>query len=125
VIIFLAGFFAANERFISEYASFKKRFSFFSFAVISIAFALFLFLILAIWGGYGDLLHLHYPVFVFAGRLPVYAGSIIFYVLITWIFKNCLAFSIGYHHHVISGNSIKRKQLSESAIMALIIIAGF
>ncbi|MFD2147067.1 FtsW/RodA/SpoVE family cell cycle protein [Mucilaginibacter antarcticus] len=28
VIIFLAGFFAANERFISEYASFKKRFSF-------------------------------------------------------------------------------------------------
>jgi cell division protein FtsW (lipid II flippase) len=31
VIIFLAGFFAANEKFISQYASWSKRLSFFSF----------------------------------------------------------------------------------------------
>jgi hypothetical protein len=36
VIIFLAGFFAANEKFISEYASWNKRFSFFFFALVAI-----------------------------------------------------------------------------------------
>jgi cell division protein FtsW (lipid II flippase) len=46
VIIFLAGFFAVNEKFISEYASWKKRWSFFSFALIAIGATLFLFLLL-------------------------------------------------------------------------------
>jgi hypothetical protein len=45
-ILFLAGFFAVNEKFISEYASWKKRWSFFSFALIAIGATLLMFLLL-------------------------------------------------------------------------------
>jgi cell division protein FtsW (lipid II flippase) len=49
IILFLAGFFAANEKLISEYTSWTKRWSFFSTALIAILFTLLLFLLLAIW----------------------------------------------------------------------------
>ncbi|MDQ3683353.1 MAG: cell cycle protein, partial [Bacteroidota bacterium] len=43
IIIFLAGFFAINEKFISEYATMQKRWSFFSFALIAILVSILLF----------------------------------------------------------------------------------
>jgi hypothetical protein len=46
IILFLAGFFAANEKLISEYTSWSKRWSFFSFALIAILVTLLLFLLL-------------------------------------------------------------------------------
>jgi cell division protein FtsW (lipid II flippase)/cell division protein FtsI/penicillin-binding protein 2 len=126
VIIFLAGFFAANERFISEYASFKKRFSFFSFAVISIAIALFLFLILGDLGPAMVICFTFIILFSFSrGDFLFMAGSVIFYVLITWVFKNVWLSALSTIIMLVMVTVFKRKQLSESAIMALIIIAGF
>lgn len=126
VIIFLAGFFAANERFISEYASFKKRFSFFSFAVISIGIALFLFLILGDLGPAMVICFTFIILFSFSrGDFLFMAGSVIFYVLITWIFKNVWLSALATIIMLVLVTVFKRKQLSESAIMALIIIAGF
>lgn len=46
VVIFLAGFFAANEKYISEYASWHKRFSFFFSVLAAIIGTILLFLIL-------------------------------------------------------------------------------
>jgi cell division protein FtsW (lipid II flippase)/cell division protein FtsI/penicillin-binding protein 2 len=126
VIIFLAGFFAANERFISEYASFKKRFSFFAFAVISIAIALFLFLILGDLGPAMVICFTFIILFSFSrGDFLFMAGSVIFYILITWIFKNVWISALATIVMLVVVTLFKRKQLSESAIMALIIIAGF
>ncbi len=53
------------------------------------------------------------------------AGSVIFYVLITWIFKNVWLSALATIIMLVTITAFKRKQLSESAIMALIIIAGF
>ncbi len=126
VILFLAGFFAANERFISEYASFKKRFSFFAFAVIAIAIALFLFLILGDLGPAMVICFTFIILFSFSrGDFLFMAGSVIFYVLITWIFENIWLSALATILMLTVVTLFKRKQLSESAIMALIIIAGF
>ena len=46
IVVFLAGFFAANEKFIAEYARWQKRWQFFSFALLAILGIIFLFLIL-------------------------------------------------------------------------------
>ncbi|MCC8426871.1 FtsW/RodA/SpoVE family cell cycle protein [Mucilaginibacter sp. UR6-11] len=126
VIIFLAGFFAANERFISEYASFKKRFSFFSFAVIAIGITLFLFLILGDLGPAMVICFTFIILFSFSrGDFLFMAGSVIFYVLVTWIFKSVWLSALATVVMLVAVTVFKRKQLSESAIMALIIIAGF
>src|SRR5947208_14268896 len=45
-VVFLAGFFATNEKFISEYTRWQKRWSFFKTALIAILGTVFLFLIL-------------------------------------------------------------------------------
>jgi len=126
VIIFLAGFFAVNEKFISEYASWRKRWSFFSFALIAIGITLFLFLMLGDMGPAIIICFTFIILFSFSrGDFMFMALSVVFYVIVTWIFKNVwlsggltlamLLFVFFY----------KRKQLSESAIMALIVIAGF
>lgn len=126
VIIFLAGFFATNEKFISEYASFKKRFSFFAFAVIAIAVALMLFLLLGDLGPAMVICFTFIILFSFSrGDFMFMAASVIFYVLITWIFKNVWLSALLTVAMLVAVTLFKRKQLSESAIMALIIIAGF
>jgi cell division protein FtsW (lipid II flippase)/cell division protein FtsI/penicillin-binding protein 2 len=126
VIIFLAGFFAANERFISEYASFKKRFSFFGFAVVAIATALFLFLMLGDLGPAMVICFTFIILFSFSrGDFMFMAGSVIFYVLITWLFDNVWISAAATITALALMTIFKRKQLSESAIMALVIIAGF
>ena len=46
IVVFLAGYFATNEKFISEYGRWQKRWQFFAFALIAILATIFLFLIL-------------------------------------------------------------------------------
>ena len=126
VIIFLAGFFTLNEKFISEYASWRKRWSFFSFALIAIGITLFLFLMLGDMGPAIIICFTFIILFSFSrGDFMFMAVSVVFYVIVTWVFKNIwlsggltlamLLFVFFY----------QRKQLSESAVMALIVIAGF
>jgi len=46
IVVFLAGYFTTNEKFISEYGRWQKRWQFFGFALIAILLSIFLFLIL-------------------------------------------------------------------------------
>ncbi|SHM20902.1 FtsW/RodA/SpoVE family cell cycle protein [Mucilaginibacter sp. OK098] len=126
VIMFLAGFFAANEKFISEYTSWKKRWSFFSFAVISIAFTLLLFLLLGDMGPAIVICFTFIILFSFSrGDFMFMTVAVVFYVLVSWIFKNVWLSTILTTAMVLFVFLSKRKTLSESAIMALIIISGF
>ncbi|ASU33890.1 FtsW/RodA/SpoVE family cell cycle protein [Mucilaginibacter xinganensis] len=126
VIIFLAGFFATNEKFISEYTSWKKRWSFFSFAVIAIAFTLLLFLMLGDMGPAIVICFTFIILFSFSrGDFMFMTLAVVVYVLLSWIFKN-VWLSTGLTAAVVLLVFLsKRKTLSESAIMALIIISGF
>ncbi|NCD72422.1 FtsW/RodA/SpoVE family cell cycle protein [Mucilaginibacter agri] len=126
VILFLAGFFASNERFISEYPSWQKRWSFFSFALVATVVTLFLFLILGDLGPAMVICFSFIILFSFArGDFGFMAASVVFYVLVTWVFKNVWLSALLTATMLLLVYLFKRKQLSESAIMALIIIAGF
>jgi len=125
VIIFLAGFFAINEKFISEYATWQKRWSFFSFAFIAIGATLFLFLMLGDMGPAIIICFTFIILFSFSrGDFISMAIAVVFYVLLTWLFKNVwLSTLITAIMLVVI--MFKGRRLSESAIMALIIISGF
>ncbi|MEO6977004.1 MAG: FtsW/RodA/SpoVE family cell cycle protein, partial [Mucilaginibacter sp.] len=126
IIFFLAGFFAINERFISEYASWRKRWSFFSFAVIAIAFTLLLFLMLGDMGPAIVICFTFIILFSFSrGDFMFMALSVVFYVLVTWIFKNVWLSTLLTIIMLAVNFFSKRRTLSESAIMALFIISGF
>lgn len=126
VILFLAGFFAANEKFISEYTTLNKRFYFFFFALAAILTTIFLFLIL------GDLGPAMVSCFTFIilfsfsrGDFSNMVASVVLYVISLWLLKN-----VWIATAVTAGAAtlyflLKKKQVSESAIMALVVIAGF
>ncbi|WP_026897501.1 FtsW/RodA/SpoVE family cell cycle protein [Daejeonella oryzae] len=126
VILFLAGFFTANEKFISQYPSLKKRWSFFSFALIAIFVCLLLFLLLGDLGPAMVVCFTFIILFSFSrGDFMFMIASVVFYVLANWILKS-VWLSAGLTVFVlILVTLFKRKQLSESAIMVLIIMAGF
>ena len=126
IILFLAGFFAANERFISEYTNYRKRWSFFSFALIAILISIFLFLILGDLGPAMVICFTFIILFAFSRVDFLFmAGTSVTYVISRWIFANiwiatavtlvALALAIVFY----------RKQLSESAVMALVFIGSF
>jgi len=126
VILFLAGFFAINEKFISEYASWRKRWSFFYFAILAIGAALLLFLILGDLGPAMIICFTFIILFSFSrGDFMPMVMAVVFYVLATWIFKNVwlsAALSAGFLFILwVSA----RKRLSESAIMAVVVVAAF
>lgn len=125
-ILFLAGFFAVNEKFISEYATWRKRWSFFSFALIAIGAALMLFLLLGDLGPAMVICFTFIILFSFSrGDFMSMTLSVVFYVLVTWAFKN-VWLSAGLTIAALAAMQLfKRARLSESAIMALVIIAGF
>jgi len=126
VILFLAGFFAANELFISAYASWRKRWQFFWFALIAIGITLFLFLMLGDLGPAMVILFTFIVLFSFSrGDFMFMALAVVFYVLVTWIFKDVWLSALLTVIMLIIGKSLNGKRLSESAIMALIVIAGF
>ncbi|MCW3081416.1 FtsW/RodA/SpoVE family cell cycle protein [Segetibacter sp.] len=126
VIIFLAGFFAANEKFISEYTSLNKRFYFFFFALFAILTTIFLFLILGDLGPAMVCCFTFIILFSFSrGDFADMVGAVVLYVLALWICKNVWIGTAIIAAILTLYTLFKRKQLSESAVMALVVIAGF
>lgn len=126
VVFFLAGFFALNAPFISAYASWKKRWSFFSFALASILFTLLLFLILGDLGPAMVICFTFIVLFSFSrGDFMEMAAFVVLYVLLSWLMDNVwltallnvVAFA-GYHF-------LRKRPFSESAMMAIIVITAF
>jgi cell division protein FtsW (lipid II flippase)/cell division protein FtsI/penicillin-binding protein 2 len=126
VILFLAGFFAMNEKFISEYTSWRKRWSFFYFALLAIGASLLLFLILGDLGPAMIICFSFIILFSFSrGDFMPMIMAVVFYVLVTWAFKNVwlsAALSVAF---LIGLWAFSHRRLSESAIMAVIVIAAF
>jgi cell division protein FtsW (lipid II flippase) len=126
VIFFLAGFFATNEKFISEYASWTKRWSFFSFALLAILLTLLLFLVLGDLGPAMVVCFTFIVLFSFSrGDFMFMVGAIVLYVIASWIFQNVwLASGISIAITLLL-MLFQRKQLSESAVMVLVIMSAF
>jgi cell division protein FtsW (lipid II flippase) len=126
VIIFLAGFFAANEKFISQYASWSKRLSFFSSALVATLITLLLFLVLGDLGPAMVICFTFIILFSFSrGDFLPMAGFVVLFVLITWFFDN-VWLSAGVTFGILGLLGFwKPKYLSESAVMALIVISAF
>lgn len=126
VIIFLAGFFAANEKYISEYTSWHKRFSFFFFAVAAIVGTILLFLILGDLGPAMVCCFTFIILFSFSrGDFADMAASVVVYVFSLWLFKNVWLATAITAGALLAYMLVKRKKLSESSIMALVVIASF
>lgn len=126
IMIFLAGFFAANEKFISQYASWGKRWSFFSFALIATVITLLLFLVLGDLGPAMVICFTFIILFSFSrGDFMYMAAYVILFVLATWFFDNVwisAAITFGVWGIVAF---LKPRLLSESSFMALIVITAF
>ncbi|MDB5061153.1 MAG: cell cycle protein [Mucilaginibacter sp.] len=126
IILFLAGFFSANEKLISEYTRWTKRWSFFSFALIAILMTLLLFLILGDLGPAMVVCFTFIALFSFSrGDFMFMAGAVVLYVLVSWIVKNVWLSALITASIVALVMMFKRRSLSESAIMVLIIMAAF
>ncbi|MGZ3837903.1 MAG: FtsW/RodA/SpoVE family cell cycle protein [Flavisolibacter sp.] len=126
LVIFLAGFFAANERFISEYATMKKRWSFFWLALVAIAAVILLFLMLGDLGPAIVVCFTFIILFSFSrGDFAYMTGAVICFVLAAWILKNIWIATAVTLLIVTLTMAWIRKQISESAIMALVVVSGF
>ena len=125
-VVFLAGFFATNETFISEYSRWQKRWMFFRTALAAIIATVFLFLILGDLGPAIVCCFTFIVLFSFSrGDFPAMAGAVLLYVLAAWAFENVwiatgvtAVLAAAYFFGV-------RKELSESGVMALVVIALF
>ncbi len=126
VIIFLAGFFATNEKFISEYPSFNKRLSFFVFAVIAIVTTILLFLVLGDLGPAIVCCFTFIILFSFSrGDFMQVIAAMVLYAITIWVFKNVwLATGVAVAALALY-MLIAKKKLSESAVMALVVVSGF
>lgn len=126
IIIFLAGFFAMNEKFIAEYRTYRKRWYFFSFALIAILASILLFLILGDLGPAMVICFTFIILFSFSrGDFMFMIAAIVLYVLSAWILSSlwlATAITVSLLSLVML---FKRKQLSESAVMAIVVISGF
>lgn len=126
VIIFLAGFFTANEKFISEYPSFNKRLSFFIFALTAIVSTILLFLVLGDLGPAIVCCFTFIVLFSFSrGDFMPMVATMLLYALCTWTFKNAwlaAGITVGV---LILYMVITKKKLAESALMALVVVSGF
>jgi cell division protein FtsW (lipid II flippase) len=126
IILFLAGFFAANEKLISEYTSWSKRWSFFSFALIAILVTLLLFLLLGDLGPAMVVCFTFIVLFSFSrGDFMFMAGAVVLYVIVSWVVKNVWLSALITAAIAALFMLFKRRQLSESAMMVLIIMAAF
>jgi cell division protein FtsW (lipid II flippase) len=126
VVFFLAGFFAANEKFIAEYATFKKRWKFFYTALAAILVSILLFLMLGDLGPAIVVCFTFIILFSFSrGDFLYMVAAVVVFVLANWLIDNVwIATGLTALLMALSFIFI-RKQLSESAIMALVVIAGF
>jgi cell division protein FtsW (lipid II flippase)/cell division protein FtsI/penicillin-binding protein 2 len=126
LIFFLAGFFATNEAFISAYTRWQKRWSFFGFALAAILVTILLFLMLGDLGPAMVACFTFIILFSFSrGDFMYMLGTIILFILGVWILDNVwLTTGIVLVLLLIASFTI-RKGLSESSVMALVIMAGF
>ena len=126
VIIFLAGFFSHNEKFIADYASWEKRFSFFVFALFAIGITILLFLILGDLGPAMVCCFTFIILFSFSrGDFREMAAAVILYILSIWISKSVWLGTGITIACMLLYMFIKKKNLSESAVMAMVIVCGF
>ncbi|QHS57538.1 FtsW/RodA/SpoVE family cell cycle protein [Mucilaginibacter sp. 14171R-50] len=126
IILFLAGFFAANEKLISEYSSWSKRWQFFSFALIAILVTLLLFLLLGDLGPAMVVCFTFIVLFSFSrGDFMFMAGAVVLYVIVSWVVKNVWLSALITAGITALFMLFKRRSLSESAIMVLVIMAAF
>ena len=126
IILFLAGFFAINEQFIAGYSSWKKRFYFFFFALFAIGVTILLFLILGDLGPAMVCCFTFIILFSFSrGDFADMIAAFVVYVVSLWLCKNVwLATGITAAALTLYMAFIK-KQLSESSVIALVLIASF
>ncbi|MES2875111.1 MAG: FtsW/RodA/SpoVE family cell cycle protein [Bacteroidota bacterium] len=126
IIFFLAGFFATNEKFIAEYRTYRKRWSFFSFALIAILVSIFLFLILGDLGPAMVICFTFIVLFSFSrGDFMFMIASVVVYVLTIWLLNNLWLATLITVTLLALAMVFKRKQMSESAVMAIVVISGF
>lgn len=125
IILFLAGFFASNERFITEYRSWQKRWYFFSFALVAMGIAILMYLVLGDLGPAMVVCFTFIILFSFSrGDFMMMLIAIITYTLTVWFLNIWIASLVTV---VLMGLAmlLNKKQTSESAIMVIMIIAGF
>ncbi|HET9279563.1 MAG TPA: FtsW/RodA/SpoVE family cell cycle protein, partial [Flavitalea sp.] len=126
LILFLAGFFTTNEKFISEYTRWQKRWSFFSFALISIVGSILLFLILGDLGPAMVLCFTFIVLFSFSrGDFVFTVATAVTYVLLIWILQNIWVATAIIICLLILSSFFIRKGLSESSVMVIVVMAGF
>ncbi|WP_316753806.1 FtsW/RodA/SpoVE family cell cycle protein [Pedobacter gandavensis] len=124
IILFLAGFFASNERFITEYSSWKKRWFFFSFALVSILVAIFLYLLLGDLGPAMVVCFTFIILFSFSrGDFMMMLAAIIIYVFSAWLLNVWIATLVTAA--LVSLIMVINKKTSESAIMIVVVMAAF
>jgi cell division protein FtsW (lipid II flippase) len=126
LIVFLAGFFTTNEKFISEYGRWQKRWSFFSFALISIVGSILLFLVLGDLGPAMVLCFTFIVLFSFSrGDFVFTVATAVAYVLAIWLLQNIWLATIIIICLLVASSFFIRKGLSESAVMVIVVMAGF
>ena len=126
VILFLGGFFAINEKFISEYPTFNKRLSFFAFSVMAMVATILLFLVIGDLGPAIICCFTFIILFSFSrGDFMQVVAAMILYAIATWVFKNAwIATGITVAALALY-MLVAKKKLSESAVMALVVVSGF
>ncbi len=127
IVVFLAGFFATNEKFISEYGRWQKRWQFFGFALTAILGAIFLFLILGDLGPAMVACFTFIILFSFSrGDFAYAVATAAVYVLIIWLTGNNIFLATGITVALLLlAILFIKKQLTESAVMLLVVMAGF
>ncbi|HEY0679306.1 MAG TPA: FtsW/RodA/SpoVE family cell cycle protein [Chitinophagaceae bacterium] len=126
IIIFLAGFFSVNEKFISEYTTWSKRWSFFSFALLAILASIGLFLVLGDLGPAMVVCFTFIVLFSFSrGDFAFASATALVFVLSVWLLKNVWLATGITTLLVILSTIVVQKKLSESSVMVLVVMAGF
>ncbi|RYY63175.1 MAG: cell cycle protein, partial [Chitinophagaceae bacterium] len=126
IVLALAGFFAANERFISEYATARRRWNFFYPALGAVLATILLFLMLGDLGPALVVCFTFIILFSFSrGDFWVMAATVALYVLANWIAGN-VWIATGVTVVLLAGYlRFGYRRLSESSVMALVVLAGF
>ncbi|WP_285009155.1 FtsW/RodA/SpoVE family cell cycle protein [Pedobacter faecalis] len=125
IILFLAGFFASNEKFITEYSSWHKRWYFFSFALVAMVLAILLYLTLGDLGPAMVVCFTFIILFSFSrGDFAMMMVAIITYTLSVW-FLNIWLGSLLTAVLLTLAMIFYEKRTSESAIMIIMVMAGF
>lgn len=125
IILFLAGFFASNEKFITEYRSWQKRWYFFSFALATMLGAILMYLVLGDLGPAMVVCFTFIILFSFSrGDFMMMLIAIIVYTATVWFLNIWIATLITIAILAMA-MAFNKRQTSESAVMVIMVIAGF